>query len=163
LLSVAEIDAIATLWKRERRAFVTSFIGTSMLPTIAPGQQVVVECGDEPEVGDVAVFRLDNRVIVHRVAARTEAWLMTWGDANRLPDEPFEAARLIGVIHDVAPAPHSLLRPMLLRFFAPSQRPVERLTHRIRLAYRIRSLWGEGVLVFAATVIRALLRRLSPS
>jgi hypothetical protein len=34
-LSADEIDAVAVLWKRQGRQFVTSFSGDSMLPTIA--------------------------------------------------------------------------------------------------------------------------------
>jgi hypothetical protein len=67
------------------------------------------------------------------------------------------------VIRDVAPAPHSSRRRLLLRLLTTPQRPVELLTQRIRLAYRIRSVWGQGILVFATTAVRALLRRLSPN
>jgi hypothetical protein len=162
-LSAAELDGVAEHWRRERREFLAAFNGTSMLPTIAPGQPVVVECGRDPLVGDVAVFRFNNQVGVHRVVARTDTWLMTWGDANPLPDEPFAAAGVIGVIRDVAPAPHSSRRRLLLRLLTTPQRPVELLTQRIRLAYRIRSVWGQGILVFATTAVRALLRRLSPN
>ena len=87
-LSADEIDAVGMLWKRQRRQFVTSFSGTSMLPAIAPGQLVTVDCGIEPAVGDVVVFRYSDQVGVHRVVARTASWLLTWGDNNPLPDEP---------------------------------------------------------------------------
>ena len=131
-LSASEIDGVATLWKRERREFVTSFNGTSMLPAIAPGQQVAVACGIEPMVGDVAVFRYDNQVGVHRVVARTAAWLLTWGDNNPLPDEPIAPELVIGVISDVAPGPKSLRRRLLLRFLRSPAQPIERLTQRVR-------------------------------
>jgi Peptidase S24-like len=162
-LSTAELEAVAALWKRERRQFATSFSGTSMLPAIAPGQQVVVQCGCEPAVGDVAVFRLNNQVMVHRVVAQAGKWLMTWGDANWLPDEPVEASQLIGMIRNVGPGPRSLLRIVLPRVFATWLCPVERFTPRIRLAYRVQFLWKQGVLVFSKTALRALLRRLSPN
>ena len=159
-LSAAELAAVATLWKREQREFVTSFCGTSMLPTIAPGQRVVVKCGSKPAIGDVVVFRQDNQVMVHRLAAQSGAWLMTWGDANWLPDEPVEASQLIGVIRGVASGPRSLMRMLLPRFFATRLCPIERLPPRIRLAYRVQFLWGQGVLTFSKTALRALLRRL---
>jgi hypothetical protein len=162
-LSASEIDGVATLWKRERREFVTSFNGTSMLPAIAPGQQVAVACGIEPMVGDVAVFRYDNQVGVHRVVARTAAWLLTWGDNNPLPDEPIAPELVIGVISDVAPGPKSLRRRLLLRFLRSPAQPIERLTQRVRRVYRVRSVWGQGPLVFAGTTWRALLRRILPS
>jgi hypothetical protein len=162
-LSAAELAAVAALWKRERREFATSFGGTSMLPTIAPGQRVVVECGSEPAIGDVVIFRQNDQVMVHRLAAQAGTWLMTWGDANWLPDEPVEVSQLIGVIRGVAPGPRSLTRMMLPRFFATWLCPVERLTPRIRLAYRVQFLWRQGVLTFSKTALRALLRRLSPN
>src|SRR5258708_36994374 len=109
-LSAAEIDGVATLWKRERRQFMTSFNGISMLPAIAPGQPVAVTCGIEPMVGDVAVFRYQSQVGVHRVVARTPVWLLTWGDNNPLPDEPIAPDLVIGVIRAVPPAPQSLRR-----------------------------------------------------
>ena len=162
-LSSAEIDGVATLWKRERREFTTSFSGTSMLPAIAPGQPVTVRCGMEPMVGDVAVFRYDNQVGVHRVVARTTAWLLTWGDNNPLPDEPIVPDLVIGVIRDVAPGPKSLRRRLLLWFLGSPRQPIEVLTHRVRLVYRARTVWKQGPLVFAGTLLRALLRRILPN
>src|SRR2546421_6922165 len=115
-LSADEIDAVASLWKRQGRQFVTSFNGTSMLPAIAPGQLVTVTCGVEPVVGEVAVFRYSDQVGVHRVVARSSTWLLTWGDNNPLPDEPVAPIRIIGVIRDIPAAPKSLRCSMLLWF-----------------------------------------------
>ena len=161
--SAAELGAVATLWKREQREFETSFGGNSMLPTIRPGQRVVVQCGRDPVVGEVVVFRRDDRVMVHRLTARSGTWLLTWGDANWLPDEPVDSADLIGVVRGVANGPKSLLRVILPRTFATWLCPVDRLTSRIRLAYRVESLWQQGILVFTRTAFRALRRRLSPN
>jgi hypothetical protein len=163
-LSAAEIDGVATLWRRERREFTTSFNGSSMLPAIAPGQAVTVACGVEPMVGDVAVFRCGDQVGVHRVVAGTAAWLLTWGDNNPLPDEPIAPALVIGVISNVAPARHALRRKLLLRFLVSSrQQSIDLLTQRVRRVYRLRSVWGQGPLVIADTALRALLRRISPN
>jgi hypothetical protein len=162
-LSADEIDAVGALWKRQGRQFVTSFSGTSMLPAIAPDQPVTVACGVEPVVGDVAVFRYSNHVGVHRVVARSATWLLTWGDNNPLPDEPILAGRAIGVIRDVPTTPKSLGRRLLLRFLGSPRQPIEVLTHRVRLVYRARTVWKQGPLVFAGTLLRALLRRISPS
>ena len=134
-----------------------------MLPAIAPGQPVTVTCGIEPVVGDVAVFRYNDQVGVHRVVARTATWLLTWGDNNPLPDEPIAPSRIIGVIRDVPAAPKSLRRRLLLWFLGSPSQPIEVLTHRIRLVYRVRTVWKQGPLVFAGTLLRALLRRILPS
>lgn len=158
--SAAELGAIAELWKRERRRFTTSFGGTSMLPTIAPGQQVVVECGRDPAVGDVVVFRRDDRVMVHRLAARAGNWLLTWGDANWLPDEPVDSGDVVGVVPDVVPAPRTLLRMVMPAVFATWLCPVDGLGARLRFAYRVEWLWQQGFTVFIGAAFRALRRRL---
>jgi hypothetical protein len=159
-LSADEIDGVASLWKRGGREFVTSFNGTSMLPAIAPGQQVTVICGVEPVVGDVAVFRYDDHVGVHRVVARSATWLLTWGDANPLPDEPVPPARIIGVIRDVPQARKSLRRSLLVLFLGSPRQPVELLTRRVQLVYRARTVWKQGPQVFGSTLWRAFLRRI---
>ena len=156
-LSEDELGVVATLWKREHRKLVTSFKGTSMLPTISPGEQVLVDCGVEPVVGDVVVFRLSNQVGVHRVVVSTGAWLLTWGDANPVPDEPIEPARVIGTIRAAA-APRSMRRELLLRFLAPSHARIDVVTRRVRLAHRVRAAWRQGPLVFVQKVLRALIR-----
>jgi hypothetical protein len=161
-LTVEQLDAVAEIWKRERREFVTFFDGTSMMPAIAPGEQVVVLCGVEPAVGDVILFRFDNQIGVHRVVARTETWLMTWGDANALPDFPIAPTNVIGAIRDAPRSPGSLYRSLLLRGLAPPSAPADRVTRRVHIVYRVRSLWRQGPLVFAGAVLRAVIRRLSP-
>jgi Peptidase S24-like len=162
-LSADEIDAVGMLWKRQGRQFVTSFNGTSMLPAIAPGQPVTVTCGIEPAIGEIAVFRYGDQVGVHRVVARTASWFLTWGDNNPLPDEPITPIRIIGAIRDVPAVRKSLRRRLLLWFLGPPNQPIEVLTRRIRLVYRARTVWKQGPLVFARTLLRALLRRISPS
>jgi hypothetical protein len=161
-MSVEQLDAVSAIWKRERHEFVTSFGGTSMMPAIAPGEQVVVACGVDPAVGDVIVFRFDNQIGVHRVVARTETWLMTWGDANPLPDEPIMSSQVIGAIRNPRVAPRSLHRSLLRRFLASPSAPVDLVTRRVRLVHRIRSVWGQGPLVFSGAVVGAIVRRLSP-
>src|SRR5262245_1576804 len=160
-LSPAELDAVATLWRRERRTLVTSFEGTSMLPAIAPGQQVTVECGLDPAIGDVAVFRFDGQVGVHRVVACTADWVLTWGDANPLPDEPIAPPRLIGVIRQVPAVPRSLRRVILLKYLTVGLPSVDLLTRRVAVAYRAVSVWRQGPLVFVRAGLHAMFRRLS--
>ena len=157
-LSPAELEAISTLWKRERRELVMSFSGVSMLPAIAPGQQVVVQCGVEPAVGDVAVFRFDNRVGVHRVVARSASWLLTWGDANLLPDEPIRPMDVMGAIRQDARSWRSASRGLLIRLVAGPGTSLDRVTQRVRFAHRIRAAWAQGLLAFSLKALRALIR-----
>jgi hypothetical protein len=159
-LSAAEIDAVGLLWKLQHRQFVTSFNGTSMLPSIEPGQLVQVLCGVEPMVGDVAVFRYNDQVGVHRVVVRAADWLLTWGDNNPLPDSPIPLARVIGAIRDVPQPVQSLRRRWLLWFLGSPQQPIDVLTERVRLACRIKAVLEQGLLSFVGTLLRALLRRI---
>jgi len=161
-LSASRLDAIAALWRRERRELVTSFEGVSMRPAIEPGQRVVVDCGAAPEVGKVVLFRFCERVGVHRVVARTDSWVMTWGDANALPDEPVEPAAVVGVLRDVPAAPRRLRRALLLRWLAVPNAPIESLARRVRLLHRVRNAWAPGPLAFAGKAVRSLLRPLFP-
>lgn len=157
-LTEEELAAISTIWKRERRELATSFSGTSMLPAIIPGQPVIIECGAEPTVGDVVAFRRQNQVGVHRVVALSPSWLLTWGDANPLPDEPLEPICVIGVIRDVSAARTSLRRVLLRRLLASAKTPVDVLTRRVRFAYSVVAAWIQGPRVFARKCLRALLR-----
>jgi len=159
--SAAELAAIVSLWQREGRELATCFSGTSMLPAIASGQQVIVDCGIEPVIGAVAVFRFDNQLGVHRVVARTASWLLTWGDANPLPDEPIELGQVIGVVRNVPAALRSLRRALLLRYVAPPTAPMERVRYRVRFVHRIRSTWRQDPLAFIGATVRAVARRLS--
>ena len=157
-LSPLELESIATLWRRSRREFVTCFNGSSMLPAIAPAQQVIVECGVEPAPGDIIVFRSENQVRVHRLVARTATWLLTWGDANPLPDDPIEPMRVIGIVHNVPAAPRSLRRAILLRLLVSPRLPLNVLSRRVRRFYGMRAAWAQGPLVFAGKALRAVFR-----
>jgi hypothetical protein len=111
-------------------------------------------------VGDVAVFRYGDQVGVHRVVLRSDHWLLTWGDNNPLPDDPVLLARLVGTIREVPPGSRSLQRRLVLWFLGSPQQTIDALTHRVRLVYRARAVWRQGPLVFAGTLLRALLRRI---
>ena len=96
-----ELVAVASLWRAAGREIVTSFLGTSMLPTIAPGVEVTIDCSRRWEVGDIIAFVAGGRLFVHRVEAASadRAIVLTRGDHRTVPDEPFEAAdAVIGVI-----------------------------------------------------------------
>jgi peptidase S24-like protein len=157
-LSAAELDAVARLWKRERRKLVSSFNGTSMLPAIAPGQQVIVECGVEPAVGDVAVFLFRDQVGVHRVVARSANWLLTWGDANPLPDDPIEPVRVVGTIRNAPAAKRSVRRALLIRSLGARSISIDLLARRVRLLHRMRAAWAQGPLRFMRKGARAVFR-----
>ena len=85
-LTNEELIAVAALWKRTGREFVTRFTGTSMQPTIADGASVRLLCTDVVSVGDVVAYVYGDRVIVHRIVAIWSDRFVTRGDASVLPD-----------------------------------------------------------------------------
>ena len=89
-LSAERLASVAALWRSTGRVLTTSFQGVSMLPTIAPGQRVVLHCNADVEPGDiVAVFR-GPEVLVHRLVAVSPSrrWWLLKGDANPFCDIP---------------------------------------------------------------------------
>lgn len=81
--------------------------GTSMVPTILPGDLVSIQRASLREIspGEVVVFLREGRFIVHRVVDRkaaaaacssTEPCLITRGDRLRQDDTPVSALELLG-------------------------------------------------------------------
>lgn len=77
--------------------------GWSMLPTIWPGETLVIEKLDGIDVheGDVVLFGREHRLFVHRVVGRTTGALVdplfvTQGDGMRHQDEPVKRSDLLG-------------------------------------------------------------------
>lgn len=99
-LTGARLEAIATIWKRERRQLTIRFGGSSMEPTIPAGAEVLLLCGASPAPGDIAAFTFGDRIMVHRVMARPPArgWILTRGDASAIPDPPIPEAAVIGTV-----------------------------------------------------------------
>jgi Peptidase S24-like len=137
---------------------VARFGGTSMRPSIAPGQAVVVRWGERAHIGDVAVFQRADALTVHRVVAEHEGFLLTWGDGNIIPDDPVDASKqVLGVVvaldrdGERRPVPAAVSRGWrraLLQFLLPdSERVPGRFGGRV---VRLRLLTG------------ALLGRLEP-
>jgi signal peptidase I len=153
-LSGADLRAVAELWKRGGREIVARFGGTSMLPTIRPGAEVLLQCGDEVRVGDVIVFIADDRPIVHRVVAISGrgSVVLTCGDAHVVPDQPITdrgrlVGRVVGVRRNggfvpVASPPDRVARRVCVTATTALLRlgpgPAERLIAAIRFARR----WG---------------------
>jgi signal peptidase I len=78
--------------------------GWSMLPSVWPGQTLVVErvSPDQVQIGDVVLVGRDGRLCAHRVVSVTEdagspQWI-TRGDANSTPDRPVSEGELLGRI-----------------------------------------------------------------
>lgn len=111
-LDAAMLSAVAHLWRNQGRILETSFGGTSMLPSITPGDVLRITCGAPFTNGDVVVYVREDRVVVHRVIRVSQTAVWTCGDANLLPDPPVDAAGILGRVtssrtagqwHEVAP------------------------------------------------------------
>ncbi len=127
-----ELVAIARLWRASGRQIVTSFLGTSMLPTIAPGIELTIDCAHRWDAGDIIAYVVGSTLIVHRIeaVAPDRRLVLTRGDHHRIPDDPFDPGEgIIGTIVQirrgdewVAPPgpPHTWLRAFVLRLILPS-------------------------------------------
>lgn len=76
--------------------------GLSMLPTVWPGDTLVVERAhpDQVSIGDVVLVGREGRLCAHRVVSRIEnsgnpQWI-TRGDAMPEPDRPVSESELLG-------------------------------------------------------------------
>jgi signal peptidase I len=77
-------------------------IGNSMLPSIWPGDVLIIErcTPDDIEVGDIIRFMQAGRIVIHRVVAvlrgREQVSWVTRGDALMSEDDVVTASQLLG-------------------------------------------------------------------
>ena len=79
--------------------------GWSMLPTIWPGDMLVIERarGGDIGEGDIVLFTREGRFFVHRVLTIGERPdIVTKGDAMAAPDPPISEANLLGRVSLIA-------------------------------------------------------------
>lgn len=76
--------------------------GWSMLPTVMPGDTLVVESvtGDNIAEGEIVLFQRERRFFIHRVVQRSEdkRELFTRGDAMPQADPPVKGHELLGKV-----------------------------------------------------------------
>ena len=67
-------DEILELWKSQGKQSVLKTTGFSMLPTLEPGDEIVVRHIDVGEIkrGDLVTFKVGPEVVTHRVLKRIE-------------------------------------------------------------------------------------------
>jgi len=125
-------------------------MGTSMLPTLWPGDLLTIEsvAVEQAKRGDLILFMREGRFFVHRLIAKVEAdaMLITRGDCLSAGDAPVSAKEFLGKVVQVqrrglsfAPGPRlsrvRLLIARLLCHFAPLQRLTLRIYARYRAAH----------------------------
>jgi signal peptidase I len=74
--------------------------GWSMLPTIRPGDVLLIERAHAEEVseGDIVLLSRDRRLIVHRIVRQEGGAMLTQGDGNPTADSPVDATDVLGKV-----------------------------------------------------------------
>ncbi|MEV0944030.1 S26 family signal peptidase [Micromonospora wenchangensis] len=105
-VSAVPVDLVAHGLRVTGRA-VVPVTGSSMLPTITPGERVVLHpvppAGVHP--GEVVAVRHRNGLILHRVLDRFGDRLITAGDNLSLADPPVPLTQVVGVARGVPARP----------------------------------------------------------
>jgi Peptidase S24-like len=87
---------------RSSRMLRLQVTGWSMLPSIWPGDTLVIEPAkyDEVATGDVVLFLHEHRLFAHRAVGRNPdgSRILTRGDAMRREDPPVTEAELLGKV-----------------------------------------------------------------
>ncbi len=73
-------------------------IGDSMLPTLLPKDIITIKPSSGYSCGDILVFFLDGRIIVHRLIKRYKDFYITKGDKNVYYDEKVPKNQVLGRI-----------------------------------------------------------------
>lgn len=145
-LPAEQLIAVSALWSKTKREVEAAFQGTSMLPTIAPGQTVTLIFDADIHEGDVVLAIQDGTPIVHRALLVTDRWILFRGDANLIPDMPVtDRSLVLGRLANIAPHRDTVLQRLVLRsfslflrvWFAGARRTIQLL---IRLRRRSASL-----------------------
>jgi signal peptidase I len=117
--------------------------GLSMLPSVWPGDILLIERRDMREIaqGDIALFARHNRLVAHRVlykmAVDDRALAITRGDGALSSDDPVSQTELLGRVRNIFRAGEYVKPDVDLRF-------------RMRVTTEIirRFGWGARILAF---------------
>ena len=113
--------------------------GWSMLPTIWPGDMLVISRLDERELfpGEIALYQREGRFIIHRVLSKSTGGIshvLTRGDAMLQHDAPVRSDDLLGKVDFILRNGKSIEPSKSLCL---SQRAVARLARRSEVAARV--------------------------
>jgi hypothetical protein len=113
-------------------------MGWSMLPSVWPGDTLVVDSATSDEVseGDIVLFGRDRRLFAHRATAKINAdrWILTRGDAMPRPDALVGENELLGRVSYIVRNGRRMEPSRRLRF---SERAVAALVRRSEIAARV--------------------------
>ena len=77
---------------------IANVVSGSMEPTFSKGTLLLVKAASDAEVGEIVVYQSERHLVVHRVIERNGDTVVTQGDANNVPDEPFSSTEIKGVV-----------------------------------------------------------------
>lgn len=77
---------------------LANVLSGSMEPTFSRGTLLLVKEADSIETGDIVVYQSGQSLVVHRVRALDGDLIITQGDANNTPDEPFSRDQVKGKV-----------------------------------------------------------------
>jgi signal peptidase I len=115
-------------------------MGWSMLPSVWPGDTLVIERVDNSAVseGDIVLFGRNRRLFAHRLVTKAgQSWdsrFVTRGDAMPAPDSPVSADDLLGRVSVILRNGKRIEPSRRLRF---SERAVATLVRTSEIAARV--------------------------
>jgi len=110
--------------------------GWSMLPTVWPGDTLLIERVDPKAVpeGDIVLFGRDRRLFAHRVLKNERSVLVTRGDSMRTPDSPVDETEFLGRVSSIV-RNGKWIKPR--RTLRVQKRAIAALVQRSELAARV--------------------------
>ncbi|MEM2472860.1 MAG: signal peptidase I [Sulfolobales archaeon] len=104
IVALIALILLMLLWRFiEIPVFIAPVVGYSMVPTIYPGDLLIISRA-EPRVGDVVIWCSSALFcVVHRIIEINGSSVVTKGDANLVPDEPISAQAIKGKAIAVIP------------------------------------------------------------
>jgi len=136
-LALADEEGLRATLRRDGIAW-RRIAGTSMLPTLRPGDVVMLKHCDTVEPGEVVAFSLGRRVLVHRVLRVRKGRIVCRGDNRTTADPEIPPGGLIGRVEHVVANRSAELR---------ARRHVA-VRRALRVSsWRVRRLWHESALL----------------
>ncbi len=102
----AYLDSVLSIWAERGATSTCEISGLSMAPLLRHGDRLLIKHGaGRFRIGDVIVFRVSEKLLVHRVVDKRKTKegevLLAKGDQSRVFDEPITADQVIGKVLEV--------------------------------------------------------------
>lgn len=107
--------------------------GTSMLPSIWPGDELVIQrISGSVSIGSVVAYLRDGRIFIHRVVSASpgQSMIITQGDRLAVPDPPFLKEELLGCVIRVSRDGKPVRLSARLAFYARLLRAVSQVSDK---------------------------------